>query len=145
MRVAAKTQKGFTLIELMIVMGILGITLSLVGPLTVNQLDNMRRTQEREQLNQYLKKWRFQAQLTSRSLVLVTEGSHLHVWTQRDYYADAHEDNRLSLYEFEWLSFPQQEVHINGHGFWSEPSIAWFEDEREMQKRLFNRGVTERG
>lgn len=154
--------RGFTLVELLIVIGIMGLVLSLVGPLTVNQLDSAKRSQEREQLNLYLRHYQFRALQHREKLILSFEGRYLRIYqdvpdavrvqaqvdaeSDRDRFgrpeaAEIPETFLLREYEFEHLAFRPQQLRINAHGYWSPTHLEWLEGEREMEKTLVNRGV----
>lgn len=38
--------------------------------------------------------------------------------------------------EFEYLSFPQQRLVLNRHGFWAPDTVHWREGERELAHEL---------
>lgn len=114
------TVRGFTLVELLVVMAIVGIMLSLVGPFTVKQLDNLKRAEEREQLQQTLAQLRFQAFQQRQSMLIETNGKLLTAtprasqWRGRVSYD---KDQPSFSYSYQWTEFPRQQLLINAHGF----------------------------
>ena len=57
--------RGFTLIELLIVIVLLGLAIALVGPLTVEQVENARARNEQQKLVRWLQKQSFTALMNS--------------------------------------------------------------------------------
>lgn len=132
--------RGFTLVELLIVISIIGLTVSLVGPLTVNQLSSAKRTQEREQFNRHIQQWRFNAVQWRTPVVLELEGRHLRVYDEPNW---QQQPELLAHYTYEQLRFPRQNIRLNAHGYWSDTRVEWYEGEQDSvrQKELTNRGV----
>ncbi len=67
--------KGFTLIELMIVMSIVALLLSLVGPMAIQNLEKAEAKQEMLQMKNWLKKISYRASATGQQHLLKLSGS----------------------------------------------------------------------
>ncbi len=106
--------KGFTLIELMIVILVMGLLAGLVAPLTFEQLDKSRAKTEFLKLRNTIKNHTTKAFAQGVSYRMQTKGQTL---------------TALSVlgektYTFKYLEMPEQFFIINGNGF---PSIDKFE------------------
>jgi len=100
--------RGFTLVELLVVLAILGFIVALVGPLTVDRLDKARAQEEWLVLNRTVRGLTFRAFADGRGVELRGEGARLQ-WT-----AAGHEARALELAH---LFFDEpQVVRINPSG-----------------------------
>ena len=103
-----RVSKGFTLVELLVVLAILGFVVALVGPLTADRLDKARAQEEWLVLERTVSGLAFRAFAEGRPVELQAEGGRL---TWRVAGAD---ERVLSL---ERLFFePAQTVTINANG-----------------------------
>lgn len=135
--------RGFTLVELLVVMAILGIALSLVGAFTVNQLDNMKRAQEREEIRLILNEWQFRAFNQRSAIALVFSGGNLaikHIASPTRLQNQL--DSQITQYRFEYSQFPSQVIEINAHGTLSNTDVQLMQGERMYVLTLINIGVT---
>lgn len=106
--------RGFTLIELIIVMSIMTIVLSLVGPLTLRMLDRAQAQSELISLKNSVKKVSYIAFASA---------------TQHSFEL---EQNQISIYksglfkkraEFDYLTFPSQTITFNSRGYPSPETL----------------------
>lgn len=153
--VTARTswQRGFTMVELLVVLAIAGILLTLIGPFTINQLDNIKRAQEREKIRLLLNQWQFQAFQQHRAFRLHLSGQHLSVYgveaikyNARQPFIDnlKEQHNRqdaLGYDTFKYSEFPQQSIHINAHGFVTPTQVRLRQGRREFTLSLENLGT----
>ncbi|MGQ4276506.1 type II secretion system protein [Pseudidiomarina sp. E22-M8] len=137
---AVKSNRGFTLIELLVVMAIIAIAASLIGPVALNQYERSKATAEREALLRLLDHYRFQAYSQNRTYTITTTPNQLLIQKGQpllDKWGEGSAGAGLSeAVEFEFLSFPQQRLVLNRHGFWAPDTIAWREGERELAHEL---------
>jgi prepilin-type N-terminal cleavage/methylation domain-containing protein len=101
-------RSGFTLVELLIVMSIMGLVLSLVGPLTLKMIDRAQAQSEFISFKNSLKK------LSYISFASATEHSVV-LDMQRMTILKASESNQESL--FKYLQFSPQKITFNSRGY----------------------------
>ncbi len=153
-------QRGFTMVELLVVLAIAGILLTLVGPFTVNQLDNVKRAQEREEIRLLLNQWQFQAFQQRRAFHIRFTGHDIHLYGLDSFKYDSRQpaaeegtsttneslnqslSHSLSHSTFEYSEFPQQSIEINAHGFVTPIQVRVRQGEREFTLSLENLGFT---
>lgn len=115
--------KGFTLIELMVVMAVVALLVGLVGPLTMQQLDKAQAKAELLNLKRELVAVSQRAFFSDMQLTAKLAGKELSVFS---------EDNQTIIYNknFDYLFFQPQEIVFNNIGFVSLISInANYRDE----------------
>jgi prepilin-type N-terminal cleavage/methylation domain-containing protein len=99
---------GFTLVELLIVMSIMGLILSLVGPLALNMIDKAQAQSEFISFKNNLKK------ISYISFASATEHSvTLDVQTISILKAD----ESIQQSQFKYLQFPSQKITFNSRGY----------------------------
>ncbi len=101
-----KRQNAFTLLELLVVMSIVGLALSWVGPLVLEQVDKTKANAEVKQLEQYIDMTLAGAYLAGQPVVLQFNGRQL----QRQQHGVAEQVN------FDYLFFQPQQLKINANG-----------------------------
>ena len=99
---------GFTLVELLVVLAILGLVVALVGPLTADRLDKARAQEEWLVLERTLSGLSFRAFAEGRPVELQAEGGRL-AWRV------AGADKRVLSLEHLFFD-PAQTVTINSNG-----------------------------
>lgn len=125
---------GFTLVELLVVLVIMGTLVTLVGPLTVRQLENVERTGQREEFLRYLQQTQFNAINFRRPYRVELNSDRFRLYRQAD-------DKPIIDKNFPQLSFPNQTIAINGNGFWQQQQVEWHEGSQKRSKQLINFGV----
>lgn len=119
---------GFTLVELLVVLAVLGLLVGLVGPLTADRLDKARAQEEWLTLERTVSALAFRAYAEGRGVTLVGEGGRL-TWQGRD------EDSRQL--EFRHLFFdPPQRVVVNANGVADPATLALRQSGRERRLPL---------
>jgi prepilin-type N-terminal cleavage/methylation domain-containing protein len=102
------SNRGFTLIELIIVMSIMTIILSIVGPLSLNMIDKSQAQSEYIQLQNELKKVSYLAFATASRHELTFEKKTVTLTKGR---------SNKQKFDFEYLTFIPQSISFNSHGY----------------------------
>ena len=114
--------RGFTLVELLVVLTIAGLLMALVGSLTVTQVDKARAQEEWLVLQRTLDTVAFRAFARNESIELVAEGTNL------GWKSDAGDAGELSMRQ---LSFESpQKVVFNSSGIASPATLEVWQRER---------------
>jgi len=113
-----KTQRAFTLIELMIVMSIVALLMGMVGPLAINSLDKAQAKQEMLTVKNWLRKVSSRAFSTGQAHVIKLSGKNVQLYVKGD------EQNLIENKTFESLFFQPQEVNYNKKGFVTTDEIV---------------------
>jgi prepilin-type N-terminal cleavage/methylation domain-containing protein len=112
MKLASKNKtplrSGFTLIELIIVMSIMTIILSIVGPLSLKMIDKAQAQSEYIQLKNELRKISYLAFASASVHELTFENKQVTL-------TKGLENKRI--YYFEYLTFAPQSIVFNSHGY----------------------------
>jgi prepilin-type N-terminal cleavage/methylation domain-containing protein len=108
--------RGFTLVELLVVLAILGFIIALVGPLTADRLDKARAQEEWLVLDRTVHALAFRAFAEGRAVELHAEGAELR-WT-----VAGRDERSLSLRHL-FFDSPQV-VRINTNGIAEPASFA---------------------
>ncbi|CAH1552967.1 type II secretion system protein [Vibrio rotiferianus] len=121
-----RSMRGFTLIELMVVLVILGTMLSLVGPLAVSNVDKAKVTTEIAQLNNWITKVSLSAYYKGFPIIASFEGKQIRVFAEpvtrfddKEEQID-HQPNETEIIdkiEFDVLFFQPQQIQFNKNGF----------------------------
>ncbi|PTB83256.1 hypothetical protein C9928_04110 [Pseudidiomarina aestuarii] len=119
--------RGFTLIELLVVLAIVGIALSLIGPVGINQYERMQVTEEREKFLRQLDATAFQALRLQADVTVRLQQQQLQVYMG---------EQLVQRHTYERLQFPAQELQLNSHGFWTPAAVRWVELEQSRQREL---------
>lgn len=119
-------QQGFTLVELMIVLMVAGLAIGLVVPVGQRQYDKVMVVKDREILMRAIESAGFQSFVQRVPATLELKGSRF-ILTR----ADVTKELR-----FTYLSFPEQVLQLNSHGFWQQELITWMEQEQKKTAPL---------
>lgn len=103
--------KGFTLIELMIVMSIVALLMAMVGPLAINSLEKAQAKQEMLSVKNWLRKISYRAFTTGQQHVVRLSGKNIIL------YVKGREKTLIEDKTFESLFFQPQELNYNTKGF----------------------------
>ena len=120
--------RGFTLVELLVVLAILGGIVALVGPLTADRLDKARAQEEWLVLDRTVRGLAFRAFAEGRDVELRGEGAQLS-WKVTG------EDERGLPLEHIFFDAPQV-VRINANGVAEPSSIALHQGGRQRTLQL---------
>ena len=126
---------GFTLVELLVVLAILGLVVALVGPLTADRLDKARAQEEWLVLERTVSGLAFRAFAEGRAVELQAEGGRL-AWRV------AGADERVLSLEHLFFD-PAQTITINANGIAAPAQLTVRRDERERRLEL-NRWLDDR-
>jgi len=106
-----KSENGFTLIELMIVMLIVGLLTAMVGPFAINSLEKAQAKQEMLSMKNWLRKISYRAFSTGRSYTVKLSGKEIALYDDNDL------QSVLVNKTFESLFFQPQNLTYNKKGF----------------------------
>ncbi len=128
MKLVNKGYKGFTLIELMIVMSIASLLIGFVGPLAMNAFDRAQAKQELLSLKGWLKKISVRAFTTGTAHRLILEGKRVKLIALQ-----ASENTMLQEQHLEYVFFQPQVLEYSSKGFVSQPLITGTYRNRPME------------
>ncbi|MFT7008492.1 MAG: prepilin-type N-terminal cleavage/methylation domain-containing protein [Colwellia sp.] len=131
--------KGFTLIELMVVMAIVALLMSLVGPLTIQRYEKTRGIEESLSFKNWLVANSYRAFATGKNAVFSLSGNKV-TFTYSINNTDLQNlaegvvagqiiyepqlNPIISSREFSYLFFQPQTIHVNAYGIISDKSIS---------------------
>jgi prepilin-type N-terminal cleavage/methylation domain-containing protein len=101
-----KAKLGFTLLELLVVMAIMGLSLTLVGPLVFDQVDKTKANAELKQLEVLLHATASSAYLSGQTVQMNFDGKVLQRATGK----------KTVTTEFNYLFFKPVQFEINSNG-----------------------------
>jgi prepilin-type N-terminal cleavage/methylation domain-containing protein len=129
--------KGFTLVELLIVMAIMSLILSIVGPLTVKMVDKAQAQSELITLKNAIHKLSYKAFASATPYTLTLNSKILRLESER---------SNPSIHRFEYLSFSDQVITFNSRGYPSPETLSFFLQGRNDTINLFKliEGVNEK-
>ena len=130
-----RSARGFTLVELLVVLAILGLVVALVGPLTADRLDKARAQEEWLVLERTVSGLAFRAFAEGRAVELQAEGGRL-TWRV------AGADERALSLEAPVLR-SRAAVRINANGIAVPAQLTVRRDGRERRLEL-NRWLEDR-
>jgi len=116
--------KGFTLIELMVVMAIVAVLMAMVGPLAINTLDKAQAKQEMLTMKNWFRKISYRAFSTGTAYQLKLSGKKAELFsvTQTEN-GDFIDINPILSKTLESLFFNPQILYYNGKGFVSPTTV----------------------
>lgn len=110
-------KSGFTLIELMIVMSIVALLMSMVGPLAINSLEKAQAKQEMLSFKNWLKKISARSFNTGQHHRVEIEGNRVSVYLDGD-------EQPIQSNTFQTLFMKPQTLHYNNKGFVDLDSLS---------------------
>ena len=123
-------KSGFTLIELLIVIVLLGMAIALVGPLTIEQVENSRARNEQQKLQRWLQQQSFVAFSRQQHAEFLFDGKAI-------YTATAQSEEAEIIANFNYLFFEPQALTINKNGHIQPDYLAVNVKGRTEQIELF--------
>lgn len=118
-----RQQRGFTLIELMIVLGLMGLVLTLVGPMLQHQVERAEASAEYIEASQFVNNSAKVAFLRNQKILIVFDGKAL---TRQI-------DGQIEHIEFNHLFFPKQQLEFNSHGYSLTSGVKVVAGRRELE------------
>ncbi|WP_108947131.1 pilus assembly FimT family protein [Shewanella halifaxensis] len=115
-----RSNKGFTLIELMVILLIMGVLLSLVGPLAVKNVDKTNSRTEELQLKNWFDKVSQSAFYRSQIVTISLQGRAVNATVDV-----AASKVKIDSIMFDSLFFPPQELELNKNGFFKQESVNY--------------------
>lgn len=131
--------QGFTLIELMVVMAIVALLMSLVGPLTIQRYEKSKSVEESLSFKNWLVANSYRAFATGKNAVFSLSGNKvtftfsinnkdLQNLAEEDVAGQIvyqpHQNPIITSREFSYLFFQPQTIHVNAYGIISDKSIS---------------------
>lgn len=110
-----RKNKGFTLIELMVVMAIIAVAYSLVGPNLFDAYKKMQGQAELREFKNTLNKISYQSFMNAREMQILLNGQSVKLS-----YVD---DPKSILLTMEHIRFPQQQIIFSSAGFTNTNSV----------------------
>ncbi|MGJ8680091.1 prepilin-type N-terminal cleavage/methylation domain-containing protein [Paraglaciecola sp.] len=117
MKTAIANLRGFTLIELMVVMAIIAILMSLVGPLVVNSLQKSQAKVEVMTIKRWSKNISIRAFMTQQVLLLELNGKSAKLINEQNVV--------IKSVDFEYLYFQPQSIEFNSNGYALQGSLQY--------------------
>lgn len=112
----AQDNRGFTLVELLVVMAIVGTLLSLVGPLAIDSLSKAQARTELLGLQTWLKYQSKKAYVTGQPIKLNFNGKQV-------FQSNLNNQTNILLRNFDYVFFQPQLVTVDTHGMASEDKL----------------------
>lgn len=133
-----KKNSGFTLIELMVVMAIVALLLTMVGPLAMNAVDKANAKQEMLTIKNWLRKISYRAFTTGNSYQLKLAGkkAELFINTENNTLIDEQQNAALITHNFETLFFQPQVLTYNTKGFVNPTTLQGTYRNKPLQLKL---------
>jgi prepilin-type N-terminal cleavage/methylation domain-containing protein len=123
--------QGFTLIELMIVMVIVALLMSLVGPLTIKSYEKVQAKEEMLSLKGWIKGNSYRSFATAQQgEITLSEQSIAFTYIDKNARSDANNDldningDPIASRSFKYLSFARQKIAVNTFGLVTPNSIT---------------------
>lgn len=114
-------KSGFTLIELMVVMSIVALLMTMVGPLAINTVEKANAKQEMLTMKNWLRKISYRAFATGNSYQLKLTGKKAELFVKPS--SNEQSTPPLISHTFETLFFQPQILTYSNKGFVSPASI----------------------
>ena len=116
---------GFSLIELMVVMGIMAVLMGLTGGLVTKTVDQQTRMVELEKIQHYFKLLSYRAYYTGSPIVVTVDGDSLII----------NENEKITKVEFEQLVFIKSTFDIQTTAAISPNTFAviWNDNKKEFK------------
>ena len=109
--------RGFTLIELIIVMSIVALLVAIVGPMTMNSLEKAQAKSELLVLKSWIKKVSYRAYISGQQLDLIFKDNKVVLKLKAT-------EQVIKNHDFEYIHFQPQTLRFNNKGFVSPALIA---------------------
>lgn len=101
-------QRGFTLIEISIVLVISSLLIGIVGPLTVDSLERTSAKQELVEIKDFIRKVAWKSYLEGSTYRLDFKGKQVDVFNR---------EILIKKHSLEYVFFREQSIMLNQHGF----------------------------
>lgn len=116
-----KQERGFTLIELMVILVIMGTLLSLVGPMAVKNVEKMGIKTEEMQFKNWLSKSVFVAFNRGESIEVKLEGYSVTAQVR----SSNEQLKTIDSIRFDSLFFQPQDIYFNKNGFFRPETVYY--------------------
>lgn len=107
---------GFSLIELMVVLVIISLFMSIIGPEVFKMIDSSEARSEKSKLFNISEKAKIKAFASRKRIKILTSGNFLKIYSGK-------KDEKV--FEFKHLSFPDGEIDVNENGFFEKSSLVF--------------------
>jgi len=125
-----KSSNGFTLIELMIVMAIVALLMSFVGPMAMNSLERAEAKSELMELKQLIVKTGQYSFATGKTHILKLQGKSVEVYDSTT--------SNTKKYSFSYLFFQPRDIRFNNRGIADVEYISTQYRERVVDINIFD-------
>ena len=141
--------QGFTLVELLIVLVLIGLTSSVVLPNMWQQLEQVQRYSEKKQLLSLLQYARQYTLYTGKALTLVSQGQELKVWHAKDYTEQESEtildsqsdpNTPIKVVQFSYLAFAEKQTLTFSSKQFFQPNTLAFQYLSSQQNETIDWG-----
>ena len=123
---------GFTLLELVVVLSLVGLLLTVVAPVSISTLEKSEAKTELLSAKKWLKQLSYQAYISSNTVILKLNDNQVKVFSANNL------TTPIQIKEFLSLSFPQQTIFINSKGV-AQPTIL----EGRYRSQIWQLSLTE--
>ncbi|MBU2225650.1 MAG: type II secretion system GspH family protein [Gammaproteobacteria bacterium] len=124
----AQDARGFTLIELIVVMAVISVVMMLVGPLSQTQVERSKAFAEWMEVQRVFELVAKEAYLDGESYTLHLDGAELSITNGNA--------TKEKTYQYTYVFFPKQEIHINHHGYVMSASVDAFIRSKKVEYRF---------
>ncbi|WP_100642247.1 type II secretion system protein [Alteromonas facilis] len=114
---------GFTLVEILVVLSLMAMLISLVGPFAVKTLDNAEARSELLRARLLIKHWKERSFLTHQSIRITLSGQEIRI--------EGESGKELNVLGFRQLRFATTTLKINALGFLDQTEVHYAVDGKE--------------
>jgi len=110
LKLQKQLKNGFTLIELMVVMSIVALLMTMVGPLAINSVEKANAKQEMLSLKNWFRKVSARAFYTSQAHTVKLAGKEVYLYVEE-------QEQAIEKFSFQSLFFQPQVLNYSNKGF----------------------------
>ncbi len=122
---------GFTLIEIIIVLSIVSLLMTVVGPLAINNLEKARAKQEMLTVKTWLRKISYRSYNTGNNYLLKLSGKKLELFLDSE--IDEIQSTKVTSKALDYLFFQPQVLYYNSKGFVTPERVVGSYQEKALE------------